>query len=123
MPVSHLIDHDKMIILVTIEGVVSDEDIIEHQRKTRNDPALDPSFGQLADLSNIRKLEITAQGVQKFTSMEFSTEWSRRAFVAPNDVSFGFARMFQMMRDSDQEQTEVFRSMEGAHQWLSSPED
>ena len=118
MPITQRIDHDRKIIFITIEGDVSDDDIITHQKNSRDDPELDPSYGQLIDLTNIRKLEITAQGVQQFTSTEFSTERSRRAFVAPNDVSYGFARMFQMMRDSTEEQTEVFRDFDEAVQWI-----
>ncbi len=123
MPVTYRIDHENKIIFTKVEGVVTDEDIITHQKQTRNDPELDPSYGQLVDLSNIQKLEITAQAVHEFTSTKFSTVWSRRAFVAPDDLSYGFARMFQMMRDTADERTEVFRDMEEARHWLSLSEE
>jgi hypothetical protein len=122
VPVTYWIDHEAKIIFTKIEGVVTDEDIITHQKQTRDNPELDPSYGQLIDLSNIQKLEITTQAVHEFTSLKFSTVWSRRAFVAPDDLSYGFARMFQMMRDSIDERTEVFRDMEEARHWLDLSE-
>ncbi|MEJ2561588.1 MAG: hypothetical protein P8Z42_02760 [Anaerolineales bacterium] len=57
MPVTYWIDHEAKIIFTKIEGVVTDEDIITHQKQTRDNPELDPSYGQLIIYPTSRSLK------------------------------------------------------------------
>jgi len=47
---------------------------------------------------------------------------ARMAFVAPHDVDFGLARMFEVFRDDPRTAFHVFRDLEEALLWARSPE-
>jgi len=54
----------------------------------------------------------------------FSRQGGKTAVVAPKDLVYGLARMFQIMSDTDDFpfETRVFRSYEEAEQWLLEKE-
>jgi hypothetical protein len=43
---------------------------------------------------------------------------ARRALVITNDVLFGMARMYQLLKDESPDELQIFRNMDEALQWL-----
>jgi hypothetical protein len=48
---------------------------------------------------------------------------ARMAFAAPEDVWFGFGRMYQALRDESSVEIGVFRSLCEAEHWLGLPDE
>jgi hypothetical protein len=75
----------------------------------------DLSKGVLASTEDVRALAMAAKG------MQFPP--SRIAVMAPADVTFGLARMFQVFRNQKGQQYKVFRTEPEAMAWLEDAGD
>ena len=87
-----------------------------------------PTLYTLWDLSNSSMINISQVFVKKlfdFVKKKGSIRQSgKTAVVAPTDLEFGMARMFQIMSDTDifPFEIKVFRHYEEATQWLFEKE-
>jgi hypothetical protein len=124
MPACYKIDKQRRLVMSTAYGTVSREDLLDHQNKLLADPDFDPTFSQLSDFGHMTKVEVTAEDVRKFAERNIFAPSSRRAFVVPDDVAFGLARMFEMLRDAKGEQgIRVFRELEEGLDWVFSAQN
>ena len=90
----------------------------KHQADLLAAPAFDASFDQLWDLREVTEISVTPDTVRQLASARSFKPGARRAVVAPNDLAFGLARMFQLLHDEAPEEFRVFRSVKGARSWL-----
>jgi len=119
MPVSSKIDKEHRLVICEIFGDVVDEDGPALQRVIREDPDFDPSFSQLLDMTGVTRVDANAETVRRLAQTSVFSTNARRAFVANSDVIFGFARMFEMLRESaGGTALRVFRSRDDAMRWL-----
>ena len=87
-----------------------------------------PTLYTLCDYSDASIDRISLAFVRQLYSMVqklgFSRQGGKTAVVAPEDLVYGLARMFQIMSDIDDFpfETRVFRSYEEAEQWLLEKE-
>jgi len=87
-----------------------------------------PTLYTLCDYSDASVDLISLAFVRQLYSMVqklgFSRQGGKTAVVAPKDLVYGLARMFQIMSDTDDFpfETRVFRSYEEAEQWLLEKE-
>jgi hypothetical protein len=124
MPACYKIDKQRRLVMSTAYGTVSREDLLDHQNKLLADPDFDPTFSQLSDFGHMTKLEVTAADIRVFAERNIFAPEARRAFVVPDDVAFGLARMFEMLRDAKGEQgIRVFRELEEGLDWVFSAQN
>ena len=87
-----------------------------------------PTLYTLCDYSDASIDRISIAFVRQLYSMVqklgFARQGGKTAVVAPEDLGYGLARMFQIMSDTDDFpfETRVFRSYDEAKQWLLSKE-
>jgi hypothetical protein len=106
-------------VMSVAADVFTIDDALAHQEKLLKDPDFDPSFSQLWDLTQITKWEITAADTRRLAQRTIFSSDSRRACVAISDVAFGYARMFEMLRENAGETgIEIFRDLDGALDWV-----
>lgn len=117
MPVNYRIDHDKKAVFTTLEGTLTDEEMIDIQERLRTDPEFNPDYSHLIDCRQVGELKGTVGGIQTITSSDMFSAESHRAFVVPNDAAYGFSRMFQIYRQEGPEKTAVFRDFDEAVLW------
>jgi hypothetical protein len=118
MPTSYRIDKSLGMIFSSASGVVTDDDLRGHQRSVLADPDFDPRFNQIWDFQRVDDVEVSNAVLRALAeSKSFSAE-SKRAVVAPRDVVYGMARMFQMLHEEAPEAFRVFRSPAEARAWL-----
>lgn len=118
MSADYEIDTDRRIIFSTASGVLTEDDLRGHRKQLRADPFFDPSFDQLWDCSEVTKVAVGIE-VVRFLSRSSSYEaGAKRAVVAPDDITFGLARMFQTLHEDAPEEVRIFRSREEARRWL-----
>lgn len=119
MPVSYRIDVAQAFILSEAVGVVTDQDLLDHQQQLRADPACKPWFRELFDFTGATANEVTGRCIRQLAIAPFLGKGSKRALVVPNDSGFGLARMFQTLReDHEGEAIEIFRDLATARAWL-----
>ena len=118
MPASYRIDKSLGVVFTKGEGVLTGQDILTHEQRLREDQDFDPSYNQLIDLRDVIEFAASAAEMQTISRYHVSNEKSRRAFVAEKDISFGMARMYEMLRDAAPDQITVFRDMAEARRWV-----
>lgn len=121
MPMFYKIDKERGLILASGSGPLTFAEGLAYQGRMLNDPDFDPSFSQIADFSQFSSFDLTAADVRKLAERTLFAADSRRAFIVPNDVSFGLARMFEMMRAHfGEENIRAFRDLDDALDWVLS---
>jgi hypothetical protein len=125
MSIEYCINHDQRLVLAVARGTVSDQDIFEYQRTvwSRSDVA---GYNELMDMSEvthivppplarIREMALLA------ARMDAASTASKFAIVAPGDLAYGLARMYQAYRNlesSGTKQVGVFRALTDARAFL-----
>ena len=129
MPASYAILSNWRIKYVRISGTIELEELLELAREYFEDPKFDPSARFFVDL---RELTSSAARFRDVTELYgyYRRQKSRFdgpinvAIVAPNDFSFGLARMFSAMAEMDTVvRLQIFRCVSDAARWLKLPVD
>ncbi len=111
------IDRGNKILLVRVEGRLTDEVLAEIYRAVRtHSSALDIVAG-IVDFSAVTDWELSSVFLQELARREPAmADAARRRLilVAPAAVGFGLARMFQMLGESTRPLLEVMRTREEA---------
>jgi len=119
MPITYRIDPQSHLVMTVATGVLTDAELLDHKRRLAADPAFEPGMGQLSDIRGVEQLEVTPQGVRQFVAHDRvhagQLEGHRLAIVAPQDLVFGMARMYQTLTDAN---VGVFRDVAEALAFL-----
>ena len=125
MPLEYRIDRERKVVFATAASILSDEDVFAYQREvwSRGDLA---GYDEVVDLGQVEKLALSSNDqvralAELASAMDVPGASSRLAIVAPHDLAYGFARMFETYRTMNQRGTKVvsvFRSMQAALDWL-----
>jgi hypothetical protein len=118
MPTTYQIDVDRQIILSSATGTLLDEDLRSHQRQVLADVDFDRSFDQLWDFRKVEQIDVATDTLRQLAEARSYAAGVKRAIVAPSDMGFGMARMFEMLHDDAPEEVRVFRALEDAERWL-----
>ncbi len=118
MPASDRIDKSLELVITTAEGVLTVQDILTHQHRLRDDPDFGPSYDQLIDLRDVIEFPVSGAEMRTIAAHQLFNERSRRAIVAGTRITFGMARMYEMLRETEPDQIKVFRDMAEARRWL-----
>ncbi len=105
-------------------GTFNKEYALSHQDRLLADPDFDPSFSQLLDFTHVAKIDLTAADVELLAVRNIFSPESRRAILVPNDLAFGFGRMYEILREAAGERgIRIFRSLEEALEWVLSKQE
>jgi hypothetical protein len=120
MPCESEVDPERRLVKVRAWDVVTYAELMAARLKFTRDPAFDPDFFQLYDLSEVKRAPITEDQVRQLATDAVFSSGSRRAFVASSAFSYGLTRMFATYREINggREQIELFRSVAAAEEWL-----
>ncbi|MFT5441154.1 MAG: hypothetical protein ACI8W3_000194 [Myxococcota bacterium] len=121
MPISYVVDTCQKLVEVTVEGDLTDEELIQHCETMRADPSIDPDFVELDHLDSTLEL-ISINAIRAVAEMlEDSTLVRKMAIYTQRDVAFGLARMYEMLGGESATQVAVFRNLSEAKAWLEAP--
>ena len=121
MPVSYEIDKQRRLVIATLTDPVTAADALASQEKLLKDPDFDPSFSQIVDCTRYTASGMEASDVRRLAERSVFSPESRRAFVVPNNLAFGFGRMFEMLREGAGENgIRVCRELDEAVDWVLS---
>lgn len=123
MPITYQIDHSTGVIRTSCSGVVTLDDVLGHFRALESDPECPPRLDVLLDFSEwtseAKGAELRAAG-DAVGSVSHRVQFGACAIVAPADLRFGMARMFEVFADAWFDAIQVFRTVAAAEAWLSS---
>jgi hypothetical protein len=118
MPAAFEIDVTRRLVVCRCWGVLTSEEIVKHYRALRADPAFDPTFSQLGDLTDVSAFDVDTRALSSEALLETFDHSARRALVAPSDVGFGLARLYGSYAQAASQNLEVFRAKCDAEHWL-----
>jgi hypothetical protein len=125
MPIYYFIREDHSVILSIHIGVVSDEELITSYSVIYKDARFSTKYRWLVDLSaaESRVRSITALHTMVTVSQEpyEGVSTPRAAVIAPRDISFGLARMYEGLSRPVPKELRVFRDAQEAVEWLGIP--
>lgn len=123
MPASFRIDLVRKLVSTTISGVITFEEVVALAVALKGDPLFHPAFAELLDLRQatfssltFQELRLLARTIDPFSSTAL------RAIVATDDLIYGTSRMYQAVRDQENN-IQVFRNLEDARRWLGLSDD
>jgi hypothetical protein len=121
VPLTYRIDPTQRVVWARAWGVFTDGELVAHSRHLRADPRFQPDFRQLVVGTEIGDLQATRQGLTLLARLNPFGAGARRAWVVSTDVSFGLARMYDLMRGESGDTLEIFRDQPAALEWLGLP--
>ena len=122
MPIIHRIEPSYRMVYTRGYGVVTDEDILGHNRDLKADPDFDPTFNQLLDFTEAVEIKIQTETIQRIARRRIFDLSSQRAIVVDTALKFGLSRMFQNLRLPEDENIRVFFDIVEARKWLGIAE-
>ena len=128
MPITYYYRPDQKLIIFIHAGVVPDEEFLSFYRDFYKDPRLDKTFNRLVDLRQAKSSVRSSVVLKKFaafvgTHTPLSATKPKVAVIAPTNISFGLARMYEGYSGFVPEDFTVFRAVDAALDWLRAPED
>jgi len=124
MPATYAIDPARGLVRITQSGRVTVEDSAMVVAALAVDPCWDPALHFLIDMTPVETVAITFADMHAHTARLARGPLrrgpqARSAVVAPGDVCFGTARMFQSLSaDGDDDRVGVFRTLDEALAFL-----
>ena len=121
MPIDYRIDGDWGIVVTMVSGEVTTEDLRGHATALANDPRA-RECDELADLSGVTGVSVPTEAVRGMAEWLRDADTNRPggklALVAPTDVGFGMARLYEVHREHPDIEVRVFRERGDALDWL-----
>jgi hypothetical protein len=118
LPASYSIDSEQRLVMSRIWGTVTNDEVDKHNEGLRADPAFDPTYRQLADMSDVVLNMVTASNVQETARDQYFAPGTRRALVVSDDATFGLCRMYATYAETLGQVVTVFRDRKAAEAWL-----
>ena len=118
MPISYTIDPIKQLVTTRLWGVSTEDEVRGHNTRLRADPAFNPGYRQLADMTELTESRVSMNMINEQSADQFFSPGTPRAFVAATDAIFGVSRKFALQSEAQGQTIQVFRDMESAKKWL-----
>ena len=125
MPGYYQIDEDNGLARIIAEGKLTDSEMLGVSHQLFYDKNFNIELNQLIDLRKVTSFSVTTKGIEQLIAHERhqigSKPCGKLVIVAPSDISFGTARMYQLLSSDETFTIQVFRNMGKAIEWLGLP--
>jgi hypothetical protein len=122
MPIEYDIIEDKQLVLAKGSGVITAIDVIRHLDRLAADNRYTAPMKKLVDYRLIEDIRINSEEAseiaEKKQSLMLTFRGERCAFVSPEDITYGTSRVHKALSESANANTEVFRRIDDALDWL-----
>lgn len=125
MPITTRIEADTGIVRYVITGEIKVQEVLSAVGSIYRDPAYPSPLRALCELAGAKPM-LDADDVRSvvgFTGYHRPADAGRLAIVAPEDLSFGLSRMYEILSSEQGVETKVFRDVEAARRWLLSDDE
>jgi hypothetical protein len=107
------IDHAGRLVTIECAGALTDSDL---QIGPEEYGTVESHYSFLVDLTRVEMFKVTADGLRRLAGYSGPSQHWKAAIVAPADVAFGLARMFQTYTQNPG--IAVFRGAVAAREWV-----
>lgn len=122
MVTDYHIDPSKRTVFLTFSGKVTFLEIADIIEKMKADAAFDPTFMELVDITGVDFPDLHFAELRHIArELDPFDPTARRAIIAPDGLSYGIARMYQMIIGNT-ETLRIVRSREEGLRWLDLEE-
>ena len=123
MPFEVKLDSETRVVRSRGFGVFTDDDLLNHleiMRELFADGTLDSTWAQVADFSDVESFhDVSSEGIWRQATLNPWPKVSFRAVIAPMEVAFGLARMYQLLCEEKGENVRIVRSEAEALAWIT----
>jgi len=114
---------DGALVILRLSGAIRLPDLQEVKRQLADRSDAVDGCSLLVDLREARLDHLSAEDLRGFAAMPvLLAAASRRAVVAPGDLGFAMARMFEILRADESRAVRVFRDFEEGRAWATQRE-
>lgn len=117
MPWSYEIEPGIRLVISRFRGTVTDADVYGHDQSLQADPAFDPGYRQLVDLTEVSDVTVASTHIREAGLNPFFAAEPRRAIFAPGRA-FGSAKMYEVYSALVGQNVSVFADRDEAIRWL-----
>ena len=123
MPILHTINEELGVVLSSWVGDISDSDLLLSYEQLYQNENWKPGFNEIVDLRNAELSDVTSEGLEQLsiTVKQITAgkcEVFKTAVIAPDDLPFGLARVYEAVSADTPERVMVFRDLKHAFVWL-----
>ncbi len=121
MSITFTIDKHRRFIHRVVSGAVTTDEILAHITEILQHPDYQPGMKSLTDIRAIQQYaspEDVRQIANFILGRSKEVQGGRAAVVVAQDVSFGMARMLELLTESSPLSIGVFRELAEAYEWL-----
>jgi len=128
MPITYQLKPDERLVVLVHVGAVTDDEFLSFYKALFEDTRFDKSFNLLVDLRQTESSVRSAAALNQFADFVqrqyvSTTVQPKVAVVAPEDISFGLARMYEVFSGAVPWEFVVFRTADAALAWLGLSEN
>jgi hypothetical protein len=128
MPITYQLKPDERLVVLVHVGVVTDDEFLLFYKALYEENRFDKSFNLLVDLRQTESTVRSAGALNQFADFVHQhytniTARPKVAVVAPEDISFGLARMYEVFSGDVPWEFVVFRKADAALKWLGVSEN
>lgn len=123
MPIDFEHDAERKLLTIRMHGDLSDEDLIGYANHAVVDEQIEAATNDFIDLSAVVTISASSEALRRVNAILVEGGRTRNegkmAILAPTDLAFGMARMFQSYHDAGAIEVQVFRTAHEARAWLA----
>jgi hypothetical protein len=127
MPIRTIIDKTIGLIRTTAAGRVTGDELVAYYHRLRSHPDFRSSLNEIFDLTDVTEANVDGADVRRLSGVteEFTVRGVavKVAIIAPRDLEFGLARMYEMLQSRSRNDVRVFRDRAEAEGWIFAPRD
>mgnify|MGYP001055394628 CR=1 FL=1 len=118
MSCKYIIKKQHNSVFLHFTDVVDDNKLIDTFTQVHSDPDYSPAMDQCINFSDITDWQISRYGIEQLAGIAekfncLNSRWNTY-IVAPDDLVFGYARMYQMLCDEHTVNISIVRTLEAA---------
>lgn len=119
MPISYYIEDKSRVVFTKFEGVVTIEELVNHQSTLGNDDDFDPNGFELIDARDGKpSKEVCFSSLLHITHTSPWMSDAHRAVVTSSPLIYGLANIYRVAMNGTHGAVSVFNNMESALRWL-----
>ncbi|MCK4775459.1 MAG: STAS/SEC14 domain-containing protein [Candidatus Krumholzibacteria bacterium] len=122
MSIKYEIEPRKGVILTTVSGTVTEEEVTKYLGEVFLHPKRGHPYREIFDLRDVTKFDVDMEGARRIVAFakHYQAHWENGqvALVAPRDYEFGMARVIGAYADDMPFEFRVFRNMNDAKAWI-----
>lgn len=107
------------LIVTTYSGTFTINDVISLRIQIANDPAYQPDFNSLDDVTRVEKIDADFKQLAHMSSGVIIEKGVRRALVASSSTQFGMVRIYQALCEQQGHIFNIFDNYDEAHAWIT----